>query len=208
MEVMKTQKKKKQNYLNNDNALGPTKKIVVSTLDKVGDETPLTKKKVNESRVLRTISVNSPPRLLYVMRCDCMVQWTAAILSLDYDNILDKSFGVITKLEKIPHSRFWKTYNQSVRVEPHNQAQARINYLQSLKMHGCKVFLIIIMVNMFYSYCGGTNSQEKTTTSLHGCSILHPTNKRKNWTLIWKECIWWKVIDPQFTSTIIWIMKI
>lgn len=27
------------------------------------------------------------------MRCDCMVQWTAAIVSLDYDNNVDKSFG-------------------------------------------------------------------------------------------------------------------
>ncbi|CAH1414854.1 unnamed protein product [Lactuca virosa] len=101
---MKTKKKKKQNHLKNGNALGPTKKIVVLALDKVGDETPLTKKKVNESRVLRTISdviikwclmvlFNSPPRLLYVMRCDCMVQWTTAIVSLNYENNLDKSFG-------------------------------------------------------------------------------------------------------------------
>ncbi|KAI3497704.1 hypothetical protein L1887_33196 [Cichorium endivia] len=38
------------------NASGPTKKIVVSVLDKVRDETPLTKKKVKESRVVRTVS--------------------------------------------------------------------------------------------------------------------------------------------------------
>lgn len=84
-------------------------KIVVSALDKVGDETPLTKKKVNESRVLRTIS-------------DVIIKYCLMVLCVvDVEAENKASFGFILWVQKGGMLGMEDVVKTVVgRAEPHN----------------------------------------------------------------------------------------
>ncbi|CAH1424256.1 unnamed protein product [Lactuca virosa] len=81
------------------NASGPTKKIVVSVLDKVRDETPLTKKKVKESRVVRTVSDVIIKRCRMVLRAVAAEDENKAFFGFMKPNEFDDVVTVARRLD-------------------------------------------------------------------------------------------------------------